>query len=172
MTLAYETDEDLATRPTEQRLPHVLMTIAGALGLAATFQLTSDTFTQLQNRAEGVETAFSCDFSAFVSCGGVMSSQQASVFGFENSLLGVIGFSIVLTLGVLSWASTKFARWVWTGLQVGVVFGIGFVTWLQYQSIYELEVLCPYCMVVWVVTIPLFVHVSAYNLRSVPRAAR
>jgi hypothetical protein len=53
-----------------------------------------------------------------------------------------------------------------------VVFGIGFVTWLQYQSIYVLEVLCPYCLAVWLVTIPLFVYVTAAHLRHVaPRSA-
>jgi len=120
----------------------------------------------LQNEIDGVETALSCDFSAFVSCGGVMDSPQAEAFGFPNSLLGIIGFSVVMTLGVLFWSGAPVARWVWTGLQLGCIFGIGLVTWLQYQSIYELELLCPYCMVVWVVMIPLFVYVTACSLRG------
>ncbi|MEH3068908.1 MAG: hypothetical protein PGN15_13025 [Aeromicrobium erythreum] len=55
---------------------------------------------------------------------------------------------------------------------MGVLFGIGFVTWLQYQSIYDIGKLCPWCMVVWTFMIPLFVVVTARNLRAfAPRSA-
>ena len=149
------------------RTPHVLMTIAGVIGLAAAVQLTIDKFILLQNKIDGVETALSCDFSAFVSCGGVMDSAQAEAFGFPNSIIGIVGFSVVTVLGVLFWTGAPVVRWVWTALQLGCLFGIGFVTWLQYQSIYQLELLCPYCMVVWAVMIPLFVYVTACSLRGV-----
>jgi uncharacterized membrane protein len=143
------------------------MTIAGVIGLAAAVQLTIDKFILLQNKIDGVETALSCDFSAFVSCGGVMDSPQAEAFGFPNSIIGIVGFSVVTVLGVLFWTGAPVVRWVWTGLQLGCLFGIGFVTWLQYQSIYQLELLCPYCIVVWAVMIPLFVYVTACSLRGV-----
>ena len=170
MTATDETDVPLDAGPDTEprhRTPHVLMAIAGAIGLAAAVQLTIDKFTLLQNKIDGVETALSCDFSAFVSCGGVMDSAQAEAFGFPNSIIGIVGFSVVTVLGVLFWTGAPVVRWVWTGLQIGVLFGIGFVTWLQYQSIYELNLLCPYCMVVWAVMIPLFVYVTARSLRGV-----
>ena len=155
------TDEtDVTPRP-----PHLLLTIAGAIGLVAAFVLTVDKFTLLQDKIDGVESTFSCDFSAFVSCGGVMDSDQAAAFGFPNSLIGIVGFAVVTTLGVLLWTGAHVKGWVWAGLQVGALFGIGFVTWLQLQSIYRIELLCPYCMVVWAVMIPLFVGISAYSLR-------
>lgn len=166
MTATDETDVPLDTEHSHGT-PHVLMAIAGAIGLAAAVQLTIDKFTLLQNKIDGVETALSCDFSAFVSCGGVMDSAQAEAFGFPNSIIGIVGFSVVTVLGVLFWTGAPVVRWVWTGLQLGTLFGIGFVTWLQYQSIYELELLCPYCMVVWAVMIPLFVYVTACSLRGV-----
>jgi uncharacterized membrane protein len=143
------------------------MTIAGAIGLAAAVVLTVDKFTLLQNKIDGVDTALSCDFGAWVSCSGVMDSAQGEAFGFPNPIIGIIGFTVVLTLGVILWTGAPVARWVWTGLQLGCLFGIGFVTWLQYQSIYELELLCPYCIVVWVVMIPLFVYVTACSLRGI-----
>ena len=33
--------------------------------------------------------------------------------------------------------------------------------WLVFQSLYRIGALCPYCMVVWAVTIPLLVVVSS-----------
>jgi uncharacterized membrane protein len=165
VTATDETDVPLDTEP-RGRTPHVLMTFAGAIGLAAAVILTVDKFTLLQNKIDGVDTALSCDFGAWVSCSGVMDSAQGDAFGFPNPIIGIIGFTVVMTLGVMLWTSAPVARWVWTGLQLGCLFGIGFVTWLQYQSIYELELLCPYCIVVWVVMIPLFVYVTACSLRS------
>jgi uncharacterized membrane protein len=166
VTATDETDVPLDT-DVRHRTPHILMTIAGAIGLAAAVVLTVDKFTLLQNKIDGVDTALSCDFSAFVSCGGVMDSAQAEAFGFPNSIIGIVGFAVVMTLGVMFWSGAPVARWVWTGLQLGCLFGIGFVTWLQYQSIYNLELLCPYCMVVWAVMIPLFVYVTACSLRGI-----
>jgi uncharacterized membrane protein len=167
VTATDETDVPLDTEGADHRSPHVLMTIAGAIGLAAASVLTIDKFTLLQNKIDGVETALSCDVSAFVTCGGVMDSAQAEVFGFPNSIIGIIGFSVVTALGVILWTGGGFGRLVWGGLQAGVLFGIGFVTWLQFQSIYRLDLLCPYCMVVWAVMIPLFVYVTACNLRGI-----
>lgn len=172
MTATDETNVPLDAAPDDARPPYVLMTITGAIGLAAAFQLTVDKFTQLQDKIDGKESTFNCDFSAFVSCGGVMDSDQASAFGFPNSLLGIVGFSVVMALGVLFWAGAPLRRWAWAGLQAGCLFGIGLVTWLQFQSIYRIELLCPYCMVVWAVMIPLFVSVTAFSLRGIaPRSA-
>ena len=47
----------------------------------------------------------------------------------------------------------------------GTALGAVFVHWLIYESLYEIGALCPYCMVVWAVTIPLLVVVSAIALR-------
>ncbi len=95
-----------------------------------------------------------------------MKTWQASVFGFPNSLIGIAGFAIVTTVGMALLAGATFKRWFWWGLQAGTVFGASFVTWLQYQSIYRISALCPYCMVVWSVTIPIFWYVTLYNLRQ------
>ncbi len=95
-----------------------------------------------------------------------MITRQAEVFGFPNPFIGVAGFAIITTVGMALLAGAQFKRWFWLGLQAGTVFGVLFVTWLQYQSIYVIEALCPYCMIVWAVTIPIFLYVLIYNLRA------
>lgn len=142
-----------------------MMTIAGVFGLLAATILTIDKIGLLQDKVDGTAKQLNCDLNAFVSCSAVMDSDQAHVFGFANSIFGVAAFAAVLMLGVLLLARVELPEFVWIGLQAGVVFGIGFVTWLQSQSIYDIEKLCPWCMVVWAVTIPLFVFVTARNLR-------
>ena len=36
--------------------------------------------------------------------------------------------------------------------------------WLIFQSLYVIGALCPYCMAVWAVTIPIFWYVTLHNL--------
>lgn len=129
------------------------MLVAGAIGLICATVLTVEKIHLLKHPSE----ALSCDLSVFVSCGKVVDTWQASALGIPNTLIGIAAFSVVVTLGVLLAAGVTWPRWIWGGLQAGLVFGIGFVTWLQTQSLYALHVLCPYCMVVWAVMIPLFV---------------
>lgn len=162
-----DSDEPWVGSDDDLRAPKWFMAIGGSIALLAAAILTIDKIRLLEAKAEGENLALGCDISAWVSCGGVMQSAQASAFGFPNSVIGVIGFSVVVTLGVLLLAGVTLPRWIWGGLQVGVLFGIGFVTWLQVQSIYKIELLCPWCMVVWAVMIPLFVLVTAHNLRMV-----
>ena len=138
-----------------------LLTIGGAIGLFSAAYLIVEKVRFL----EEPDKALSCDINAFVSCGGVINTDQASVFGFPNPIMGVAGFAIVLLLGVLIVARVQLPAFIWLGLQAGAVFGIGFVTWLQSQSIYEIQKLCPWCMVVWSVMIPIFVWLTARNLR-------
>ncbi len=108
----------------------------------------------------------SCSINPILSCGSVMTTSQAEAFGFPNPVIGVAGFSMVLTTGVALLAGGVLRRWYWLGLHAGVTFGIAFVHWLIFQSLYRIDALCPYCMVVWVVTIPLFLYVTLHNLRT------
>ncbi|MBJ7383987.1 MAG: hypothetical protein JHC55_05795, partial [Mycolicibacterium sp.] len=48
----------------------------------------------------------------------------------------------------------------------GTLLGVVFVHWLIIQSLYHIGALCPYCMVVWAVMIPLFAVVTPVALRS------
>lgn len=156
------------TTSTGAEAPHsprglgALLTGGGVTGLIAAFVLTHDKLELLKNP----DYVPSCNLSAVLNCTNIMKSDQAGVFGFPNPLLGLIGFSVVITLGVLLMAKVDFPEWVWVGLQAGVLFGVGFVTWLQYQSLYEISALCPWCMLVWFVTIPMFIYVTLRNLRA------
>ena len=54
---------------------------------------------------------------------------------------------------------------LFASLSVGVGLGVVFVHWLIFQSLYRIGALCPYCMVVWSIMIPLFVVVTSVALR-------
>lgn len=94
-----------------------------------------------------------------------MTTDQAEAFGFPNPILGVIGFSVLTTVGVALLADARLPRWFHLGLWAGTAFGVVFVHWLIFQSLYRIGALCPYCMVVWAVTIPTFVATAAHLVR-------
>lgn len=106
----------------------------------------------------------SCDFNPWVSCGTVMKSWQAALFGFPNPLLGIVGFAIVITTAMALLAGARFAKWYWLGFQLGITLALVFVIWLWSQALYDINALCLYCMVVWAMVIPLFVHTTARNV--------
>ncbi|MEV0674410.1 vitamin K epoxide reductase family protein [Mycobacterium sp. NPDC050441] len=139
----------------------VWILIAGVLGLAAALALTVEKIELL------IDPSYvpSCSLNPVISCGSVMSTWQASAFGFPNSLIGVVAFTVILVTGVLTVAGVRLPRWYWAGLAAGSLLGVVMVHWLIFQSLYRIGALCPYCMVVWSVTIPLFVVVSAVALR-------
>jgi uncharacterized membrane protein len=138
----------------------IFLIIAGALGWWASFSLTVDKFLLLENPKADLD----CNFSLLVQCGKNLESWQGAVFGFPNPLLGLGGFVAPIAVGVGLLAGARFARWFWALFNLGLAGALAFVIWLISQSIFSLGVLCPWCMLVWSVTIPLFWIVTARNL--------
>jgi uncharacterized membrane protein len=135
--------------------------IAGVAGLASALTLTVEKITMLSNPSY----VPSCSINPVLSCGSVMVTPQASAFGFPNPLIGIVGFTVVVVTGVLAVGRIPLPRWYWLGLAGGTALGVVFVHWLIFQSLYRIGALCPYCMVVWAVTIPLLVVVSSIALQ-------
>lgn len=149
----------------KQTLPQAigwLLVILGFIGFFAAADLSIEKVAILKNP----DYQPSCNVNPILSCGSVMITKQAEAFGFPNPFIGVASFAIIVTVGMALLAGAKFKRWFWIGLQAGTVFGLLFVHWLMYQSIFNIGALCLYCIVVWTVTIPLFWYVLLYNIRQ------
>jgi uncharacterized membrane protein len=140
----------------------VFLIVAGVLGLLAAWELSIEKVLVLAD-ADHVPA---CDVGVLVGCGVNLESWQGSVFGFPNPFIGMMAWPVVITIGVAVLAGARFARWFWIGFDVGVAGALVFVGWLIAQSIYVLDVLCPWCMLTWAVTIPTFFAVTLHNLRD------
>ena len=141
-------------------LPWLLL-LGGALGTLAAFVLTVERIALLTDSSY----VPSCSLNPVLSCGSVMETAQAEVFGFPNPLLGLVAFPVVAATGAALLAGARLRRWYWLGLQAGATLGVAFVGWLIFQSLYRINALCPYCMVVWAVVVPTFWYVTLANLR-------
>lgn len=137
--------------------------IAGLVGLVASMTLTVEKIDILENPSY----VPSCNINPILSCGSVMITPQASLLGFPNPLLGLLAFTVVVVTGLLACLKVALPQWYWVGLTVGLVVGAVFVHWLIFQSLYRIGALCPYCMVVWVVTMSLLVVVASIACRPV-----
>jgi uncharacterized membrane protein len=150
----------------------VFLIVAGILGFWAAFALTIDKFTLLEHPNARLD----CNISVLVGCSTNLNSWQGSVFGFPNPIMGLMGWTAVGAVGTAILAGARFSRWFWLLFNLGIVGAMALVVFLITNSIYVLNVLCPYCMLTWLVTIPTFWLVTIYNLKTghipVPESAR
>lgn len=149
-----------AARRSACSLAYVLLA-TGTIGWLASVILLVERVRSLQNPAN----VLSCDISPFISCGALFDRWQASLFGFPNPILGVAGFVAPIAVAVGLLTGARFGSWYWRLLTLGVFGAWIFVTWLYVQSVYAIGVLCPYCMLVWAATIPMWWYLLSWGLK-------
>lgn len=142
-----------------------LLILSGAAGLLAAWIITLDKNHILESKAKGETYTPGCSINPIVSCGNIMESDQAEAFGFPNPMLGLVAYGIVICVGVGLLAGARFPRWYWLTFNAGCLFGVGFCTWLQYQSLYEIGALCLWCCLAWAATIVMFCYVTGLNIK-------
>ena len=140
-----------------------LLTICGVIGAFAALMLSIEEFHHIKH--PGAQLA--CDISPIIGCGSAMDTWQGHVFfGVPNQFFGLAMFSAILTIGVALLAGARFKRWFWLGLQAGLTGGMIYTLWFIYQSVFVLKHLCPYCMIIWVVTFTAFWYTMLYGLKN------
>jgi len=159
---AGSTAESAAAGAAGQRGWGLLLVVGSVIGFLAAMILTIDRIKLLTDP----QVALVCDISPFVTCGPVMSSAAGALFGFPNPLLGIAGFAIAGTTGMVLLAGARLARWYLVCFELGCLAAAVFITWLQTQSLYVIGALCIWCMCVWAVTIPIVVVTTARTLSA------
>ncbi len=149
------------------RVIGVIVLVAGVIGLIASATLTIERF----ELAIDPSYTPSCSINPVLSCGSVMVTDQAAIFGFPNPLIGIAAFSVIVVTGALATAGVQLPRWYWLGQTLGTLAGFVMINWLVFQSLYRIHALCPYCMVVWTVT-PLILVLSAGRVFGSSRVGR
>lgn len=134
----------------------------GIIGLAASFVLSMEEFHLLKNP----DTILSCTFNLVLNCATVMKTWQASVFGFPNMFIGLMGFPLVIMIAALGLSNVKLPRWFYISAEIGIILWTLFAYWLFFNSVYVIEVLCPWCLVVTFTMTMLSATITHYNLRE------
>ncbi len=142
------------------------MILLGAIGLFFSALIMVDKIALMQDS----NFVPACTINSLVSCTDVMRSPQAAAFGFPNPIIGIAAFPIIITIGMAALGGTRFRPWFWYGLLTGLTLAVAFVHWLAFEAVFTIGALCPYCMVVWVVTMALFMMVLVHVVREPRRA--
>lgn len=151
-------------RPTEHQLaggaPRAFAALLAVLAAAGTYASVQLIFAELEKLANpGAQ--LSCDINPLIGCGAFLEVWQSRVLGFPNSVLGTVGFALLLALALALLADSRLGRWVWRGMVAWTWGALAFVLWFMSVSFFTVHSLCPYCLVIWVVTLPIVVHVNA-----------
>lgn len=125
----------------------LIVAIGAAIGLVAALMLTLEAYW----RALKPSTVFSCDVNTKLSCSAVAESWQSQLIKLPsgpvpNALLGVVAFTVVLVLGVVYACGSVMPRWFDWCFRIGVVCELVFASWLLYQSMFVIGVMCPWCL--------------------------
>jgi uncharacterized membrane protein len=142
-------------------LPYILI-FTSLVGLLASFALTYDKLQILQNP----DYEPSCSINPIFSCGSVMLSDQANLFGVPNTIFGLMAFTALLSFGVMLLAGATFRRWMWVLAELAALIGVLFMHYLFFQSAFRIMAICIWCFTVWMITIPIFWYLTVYNLQQ------
>jgi uncharacterized membrane protein len=134
----------------------------GVVGLVVSFILSIDEIEVLKNP----HAVLSCSVNAVLNCSTVMQTWQAHTFGFPNMLIGLMAFPVVITTAVVALCGVKLPRLFWRFAVVGFGLGLIFSYWLFFNSVYVIQVLCPWCLVITFTTTMLFEVIMRYSLRE------
>lgn len=147
-----------------------LLVFFGLLGLLASTTLLHD----IIEIAKNPEFVPICSINPILSCTSVMASAQAELLGIPNPVYGIIAFTALITFGILLIAETKFTAWIWSAALAAASLGVLFAHYLFFQSMFVLGTICPWCSLVWVITIGIFWLIVTYlydhNIFSTSRA--
>lgn len=137
--------------------------VAGVAGGIVSFLLYHEYIAQLR----GDTPLISCSISPVVTCGPNLLSPGGNLLGFSNSVIGMVLFTGPIFAGASALAATEGLRaWYWRTYTVFVAGAFLLVHFFAYRSVFEYSSLCPWCMIIWLVTIPLFFTVAGWTLRA------
>jgi len=124
----------------------------GALGLVAMTWQAVERISMLRNPGD----ALGCNLSPVVECSGVLEDPLAAVFGFPNAFLGMVFFAVLATSGLVLLSGGKFVSWYRHFVMAVSTVLMLFSAWFFAVSLYAIGKICVFCVVGWVVSVPIF----------------
>jgi len=156
----YFTHEDEAVR--DNRWIFVSMLIGAILSLVAAFVLSVEAV----DLAKNPNAQLTCSVNAIINCATVAKHPSAALFGFPNSFLGLVAEPIVITVAIAGLAGVKFPRKFMVVAQLCYTLGFMFAYYLLYMSMFVIQALCPWCLLVTLSTTFVFFSMTRYNVRE------
>ena len=137
-----------------------IMAIFASVGLLCSLILSIEKLQLLENP----DAALSCTVNVFLNCATVMQTPEASLLGFPNAYIGMMAYSVLLTVAVIGLSGVRLPKAFMALLQIGVTVEILFAYWLFFDSVFAIQVLCPLCLAVTFSSTMIFAAITRYNI--------
>lgn len=129
-------------KPFTQRTVYGLITAGGALGLAASFLETIE----YQEILKNAHAQLACNLNSVFSCGNVLNAWQSKLFGFPNSMLCMVFFTLMLSSGLIGLTGGVLVPKLRLWLHGIATFFLGFALWFMWESTFRVHALCILCL--------------------------
>lgn len=138
-----------------------IMLIVSISALVTSLILSAETL----KLARAPHRSLGCDISAIVSCSKVAKTWQAEFikFGdlsFPNAFFGIAAESVFVTLAIIGLIRVRLPRWFAACTWLGGLCALIYAYWLFSQSMFVINVLCPWCLVLMFSTTLQFMSLS------------
>jgi len=158
--VAYFKHEDKRIR--DNRWIFLSMLIGALFSLLAAFVLSVEAI----ELAKNPNAALSCSINIIVNCATVGIHPSASLLGFPNSFLGLMAEPVVITVATAGLMGISFPRRFMFLAQIGYALGFAFAVYLFFVSMFVIQALCPWCLLVTVSTTFVLFSITRYNIRE------
>ena len=140
---------------------YLIMLIASTVALFVSFILAADTLKLARNPGQKLN----CDVNAVLSCSTVAESWQAEIvkfagLSFPNAFFGIAAESVFVTIAVIGLAKVAVPRWFALCTWLGGLAALAYSYWLTTQSLFVINAMCPWCLVLMFSTTVQFMALS------------
>jgi protein-disulfide isomerase/uncharacterized membrane protein len=148
------------------RLPFLLLLIPALIGAFATGFLTYRHIV-LASHVGKVGQSFLCRASGRIDCDSILLTDYAVLFGyFPSAVLGLMGFAFVLWFTVNALINQRMRKVSWTLLVIYFFAAIGFSWYYAYLMMFEVDVICTWCIVCHVVNLFCLFSVVVISIKN------
>ena len=148
--------------PNKDRAAFSIMLAFGITGLIASFVLSVEEIILIKNP----DAVLSCSVNVILNCASVMKTWQASAFGFPNMFIGLMGFPVVITVAIAGLSGVRFPKLFMRTAHISFLLGTLFAYWLFFNSLYVIQILCPWCLIVTFSCTMLLSSITGYAIRN------
>lgn len=99
-----------------------------------------------------------CNLNPIIDCGTVLGNKLSALFGFPNAFIGMIVFAMLALSGLFMLVGTKPNKAYRNIVMILSTILLGFSVWFFSVSLYIINKICIFCVVGWVVSIPIFIY--------------
>lgn len=138
------------------------MLIGALLSLLAAFVLSVEAF----HLAKNPNAELSCSINVVLNCATVAKHPSAEMLGFPNSFFGLIAEPVVITVAIAGLAGIAFPRRFMFWAQIGYTAGLIYAFVLFFISMFVIQALCPWCLLVTATTAFVWFSITRYNIRE------